>query len=59
MRSALDEFRTLYSEDSAATEHLTQAFLPSTSESERRVELAAWTMLVHSLLNLDVTKTRQ
>ncbi len=59
MRSALDEFRTLYSEDSAATEHLTQAFLPSTTESERRVELAAWTMLVHSLLNLDVTKTRQ
>ncbi|MCA9181132.1 MAG: DUF1553 domain-containing protein, partial [Planctomycetales bacterium] len=27
--------------------------------SAKRSELAAWTMLVHSLLNLDITKTRE
>lgn len=38
----------------------TQANANTTADlSTKRSELAAWTMLVHSLLNLDITKTRE
>ena len=59
LESALDEFRTLYSQDNRSAAQLTEPFLNAETNSEARVELAAWTMLVHSLFNLDVTKTRQ
>ena len=59
LRAALEEFRELYSSDPAMTEALSsQLPSPPTSPGEQ-TELAAWTMLTHSLLNLDITKTHQ
>lgn len=55
LRGALEEFRELYRTDVAAAE----AMIPDPAEAESRTELAAWTMLVHSLFNLDTTKTRE
>ena len=60
---ALQQFRTVYRDDTQAA-----ADMIATAESNHvklvnqpndRSELAAMTMVVHSLLNLDVTKTRE
>ncbi len=57
LRDTLHEFRTIYSEDKALTESLT----PDMAEAEfnDRVELAAWTMMAHSLLNLELAKVKR
>ena len=61
LQEALSEFRSLYEQNAAAARAvLAQRDDKNTATStEQPAELAAWTMLVHSLLNLDVTKTRQ
>lgn len=59
LREALRDFRQLYSHDTGAARAMTTNILPPDSSVEEHVELAAWTLLVHSLLNLDITKTRQ
>ena len=59
LREALRDFRQLYSHDTGAARTMTTNILPPDSSVEEHVELAAWTLLVHSLLNLDITKTRQ
>lgn len=46
LQEGLNGFRELYKHDANAA-------------TEQESELAAWTMLVHSLLNLDITKTRE
>ena len=60
---ARSDFLKLYSADPAeATAMIGSAGAPGTetvSDPARQVELASWTMLVHSLLNLDATKTRE
>ena len=53
--AALGEFRVLYKSDAASAE----AMVKDVADPKARAELAAWTMLVHSLLNLDATKTRE
>jgi hypothetical protein len=55
LRAALGEFRALYTSDAEAA----QAMIAGVDEPGKRAELAAWTMIVHSLFNLDATKTRE
>ncbi|MBP88135.1 MAG: chromosome segregation protein [Planctomycetaceae bacterium] len=57
LQETLDEFRALYSEDKA----LTEAFTPELTDADfnQRVELAAWTMMTHSLLNLELAKVKR
>ncbi|MGI9239524.1 MAG: DUF1553 domain-containing protein [Verrucomicrobiales bacterium] len=52
---ALEEFRELYANDPPSLE----ALIPDVTDPAMRLEQAAWTMLVHSLYNLDATKTRE
>ena len=51
LQAAKHGFQELYTNDPSAT----QAMLAGSDDAE----LAAWTMLVHSLYNLDTTKTRE
>jgi hypothetical protein len=57
LRVGLDGFRSLYREDIDAAQAMTSD-LKLTSDSQR-IELAAFTMVVNSLFNLDITKTRE
>ena len=57
MEKTLAEFFDIYENDKALTESLTPEL--SGSEFAKRVELAAWTMMTHSLLNLELTKVRR
>ncbi|MCO8122188.1 PSD1 and planctomycete cytochrome C domain-containing protein [Stieleria sp. TO1_6] len=60
---ALDHFRAVYRDDVDAADQMIAANRRSgedhTYDSDQRIELASLTMLVHSLLNLDETKTRE
>ena len=51
LRHALEEFQKMYTDDP----EMAKAMLTGSEDAE----LAAWTMLVHSLFNLDTTKTRE
>jgi len=63
LSNAWQEFQSEYAKDPS----MTQAMLSASKDPEIRTmddpkqqaELAAWTMLVHSLLNLDATKTHE
>ena len=57
LQSGLEAFRMTYQGDLASAEAMTTD-LKEASDQER-IEIAAYTMLVNSLLNLDVTKTRE
>ena len=67
LRGGLAAFRRVYQDDPLAVAVLEKGGVLSAEEQERvqgpadpaQVELAAYTMLMHSLLNLDITKTRQ
>lgn len=57
MESTLNEFRAIYSADQALAESLTADINEVTMDD--RVELAAWTMMAHSLLNLELAKVKR
>ncbi len=57
LRSGLQGFRSVYREDVDAARAMTSD-LTMASDAER-IELAAFTMVVNSLFNLDATKTRE
>lgn len=57
LRETLSEFRDLYSDDKELTESLTSEL--ASADHQRRVELAAWTMITHSLLNLELAKVKR
>jgi hypothetical protein len=59
LREALDAFRKLYRADKTLTEALTRDVKDADFDFKRRVELAAWTMLTHSLFNLELVKVRR
>jgi hypothetical protein len=63
LRTARQEFLDLYSSDPEAAKAMIAASkdpaIGAISEADKQAELASWTMLVHSLLNLDTTKTRE
>jgi hypothetical protein len=56
LANAVEQFRAVYIADPKAAQAVT-AEAGDITDAER-VELAAWTMLVNSLFNLDITKTR-
>ncbi|QDT12359.1 PSD1 and planctomycete cytochrome C domain-containing protein [Planctomycetes bacterium K23_9] len=58
---AVNQFRQVYQNDPELTEQMMPSDKQATDDGaeDEKVELAAWTMLVHSLLNLDTTKTRE
>ena len=57
LQETLNEFRNLYSNDKALTEALTPEL--TNADFKQRVELAAWTMMTHSLLNLELAKVKR
>ena len=57
LQETLAEFRDLYREDKTLTEQATPE--SKGASFEERVNLAAWTMLTHSLLNLEATKVKR
>ena len=57
MENTLLEFMDLYRQDEALATALTAELVDA--ELEDRVELAAWTMMTHSLLNLELAKVRR
>ncbi|MDP6445994.1 MAG: DUF1549 and DUF1553 domain-containing protein, partial [Pirellulaceae bacterium] len=57
LQEALGEFRQLYTSDKELTEALTSGM--AEAEFPRRVEAAAWTMMAHSLLNLELAKVKR
>jgi len=57
LRETLDEFQELYEKDKTLAESVTPD-LPEASW-ESRAELAAWTMMAHSLLNLELAKVKR
>jgi hypothetical protein len=59
LKAALTDFQELYSQDAEASRQLTAHLKGPSAGDVKQAELAAWTMLIHSLFNLDVTKTRQ
>ena len=56
---ALRDFKVLFAEDQASARALVKTLGDESLTDEERTDLAAWTLVVHSLLNLDITKTRQ
>ncbi len=63
LQTAWQEFLDLYTSDPAAAGAMIGSSpdpeIAAVSDPEQQVQLASWTMLVHSLLNLDATKTRE
>jgi cytochrome c553 len=63
LQTAKREFQSLYAGDPAAAEEMIATSnapgIATISDPRQQIELASWTMLVHSLLNLDITKTRE
>lgn len=63
LQTARREFLDLYKNDPKAAQAMfsdnRHPEIAGISETEQQVQLASWTMLVHSLLNLDATKTRE
>lgn len=57
MKETFAEFIEIYENDRALTESLTPEL--KGSAFDKRVELAAWTMMTHSLLNLELAKVRR
>lgn len=57
LRETLAAFREIYSEDKSLTELVTPEL--ADAEFDERVDLAAWTLLTHSLLNLEVAKVKR
>ena len=57
MKETFADFYDIYKNDRALTESLTPEL--GGTEFNKRVELAAWTMMTHSLLNLELAKVRR
>ena len=57
LRETLGEFRDLYSDNKKLTESLTPEM--ASVELKQRVEVAAWTLMTHSLLNLELAKVKR
>jgi hypothetical protein len=57
LSQALEEFRAMYAKDKELTEEITPEMTDVTFD--RRVENAAWTMVTHSLFNLEAAKVKR
>ena len=59
LTDALGSFRRFYQNDPEAAGKLIEPFSGGMVDSEQTSEVAAWTMVVHSLFNLDWVRHRQ
>ena len=59
LTDALGTFRRFYQNDPEAAGKLIEPFSGAMVDSEQTSEMAAWTMVVHSLFNLDWVRHRQ
>jgi len=59
LQNALQDFKHIYTKDPVTAQAITANLTDEDLSVDKPVELASWTMLVHSILNLDITKTRQ
>ena len=57
MQETFGAFRDLYTEDKTLAEALTPEL--TGADIKQRAELAAWTMMAHSLLNLELAKVKR
>jgi hypothetical protein len=57
LEETLDAFREMYAENQKLAQSLTPKL--TGSDHKQRAELAAWTMVTHSLLNLELAKVRR
>jgi len=57
LRNGLDDFRSIYKDDVESARAMTSGL--TLAGDAQRVELAAFTMVVNSLFNLDSAKTRE
>ncbi len=57
LRNGLEGFRSIYRDDVMAARAMTSGL--SLASDEQRIELASFTMVIHSLFNLDLAKTRE
>ena len=57
LKNTLKEFRGIYGKDRKLAESLTRGL--KDVDLQRRVEVAAWTMMVHSVINLELSKVRR
>jgi Protein of unknown function (DUF1553)/Protein of unknown function (DUF1549)/Planctomycete cytochrome C len=57
LRNGLDGFRSIYRDDVETARAITSGL--TLANDEQRVELAAFTMIINSLFNLDTAKTRE
>lgn len=57
LTQSLAEFQTLYEEEPELAAAMTKGI--ADIDQNQRIELAAWTMVTHSLLNLEITKVKR
>ena len=57
LRNGLEGFRSIYRDDVEAARAMTSGLTPA--NDAQRIELAAYTMVINSLFNLDLAKTRE
>ena len=57
LKETLQDFREHYAADPKLTESLTPEM--AKADMQQRVEIAAWTLLTHSLLNLELAKVKR
>ena len=57
MESTLNDFIDIYENDPSLTAALTPEL--KGQQNKERVELAAWTLLTHSLMNLELVKVKR
>jgi hypothetical protein len=57
LRNGLEVFRSVYRDDAEAARSMTSDL--TLADDAQRIELAAYTMIINSLFNLDVAKTRE
>ncbi|MEO1979438.1 MAG: hypothetical protein ABGZ24_02860, partial [Fuerstiella sp.] len=57
LQNGLSGLRTTYQQDVESAKAMTSDI--TEASDQERIEIAAWTMLMNSLFNLDATKTRE
>ncbi|MCP4195487.1 MAG: DUF1553 domain-containing protein [Planctomycetaceae bacterium] len=57
LQATLNDFRNVYANNPQLTQSLTTEFVDL--DDKQRIELAAWTMITHSLMNLELAKVKR
>ena len=57
LRHGLEGFRSIYRDDVEAARAMTSSMM--LANDAQRIELASFTMVINSLFNLDLAKTRE